>query len=511
MEWRGKWGSWNEWSGNHSRGDERDREADAHAWVDWEPRSRGHDAIWSSHGRNNQDAGWSDNSWEETRDKRLARMADAQRTYEPTAVADPGTHRTTVQCLSGGHTQVVHTYVWPQRPTPNVPRAPPGSETAVAAAEPQEPGAPPGSETAVAEAEPEEQNEEQPEEPNVPEPRGPTAPASQTAVAVVPPQSTRTWDIVQPLRPQPWVMADNKHDIQYFRRWDMFSGHWKQHSATLKYLREELEAAGLTQKIFDGAEEIAEIDHPPGMEYTFDRSKTHHWFWQELVAQLTDCSLEIFFNHGNDRSRGEERSIVNCCIQKQARYDHKRHYADRVAGRQETTGETELKQIWDFVFTRSDGTIVRLHPNWSSTKVGCSFGVGMDNFEPRDIPRTGPGGTSGPGTYSRLTRKNIDVTLKFDANKKPQTAKAKAKSTTGKAKATPKAPQPPQSRSSWNPDMIDAVARANASSSSEPRLRNRNLLSVSSLQDTEDEENDQAWPSYTRGTDLPADSLPQSR
>ena len=36
------------------------------------------------------------------------------------------------------------------------------------------------------------------------------------------------------------------------------------------------------------------------------------------------------------------------------------------------------------------------------------------------LPRSGPGGTDGPGTYSRYKWMNVDKVLKFDGNKQPR-------------------------------------------------------------------------------------------
>ena len=38
---------------------------------------------------------------------------------------------------------------------------------------------------------------------------------------------------------------------------------------------------------------------------------------------------------------------------------------------------------------------------------------------PHEIPKSGRGGTSGPGTYKYFKFKNVAATLKFDATKKP--------------------------------------------------------------------------------------------
>jgi hypothetical protein len=94
------------------------------------------------------------------------------------------------------------------------------------------------------------------------------------------------------------------------------------------------------------------------------------------------------------------------------------------------------------VLTHEDGSTTALHPTWSNTKVNCYFD---DQPEDDEVPATGLGGTSGPGTFRRLKQKNVDVILKFDHTKQPNRApKAKA-APKGKAKQPPP-PPPPQSR-----------------------------------------------------------------
>ena len=108
------------------------------------------------------------------------------------------------------------------------------------------------------------------------------------------------------------------------------------------------------------------------------------------------------------RSRG----IVSCRLQKTPRYDHKQHYAGHAA-----PGETE--SIWDFVVNYEDASEVYFHPNYSNPKFDSWFEKPKEDWE---IPKTGKGGTSGPGTYQRLIKKDDPVELRFDAaNKWPTT------------------------------------------------------------------------------------------
>ena len=53
--------------------------------------------------------------------------------------------------------------------------------------------------------------------------------------------------------------------------------------------------------------------------------------------------------------------------------------------------------IWDFVLIRKDGSGIRLHPQWSTTKVESYDVEGHD--EEVQPPCAGLGGSDGPGTY----------------------------------------------------------------------------------------------------------------
>ena len=77
-----------------------------------------------------------------------------------------------------------------------------------------------------------------------------------------------------------------------------------------------------------------------------------------------------------------------------------------------------MLMIWDFIVVRDDGSAIRLHPNWSNTKVE-SFDAppGLEDFE---VPASGLGGTSGPGTFKYFKSKNTTRIVRFDASKVPK-------------------------------------------------------------------------------------------
>ena len=83
----------------------------------------------------------------------------------------------------------------------------------------------------------------------------------------------------------------------------------------------------------------------------------------------------------------------------------------------------DMLMVWDFVVFRDNGTLISLHPNFSDNKIRCKEGLqahlGPGPASSQEIPRTGKGGTSGPGTYKRFKFRNCDKVIRFDANKHP--------------------------------------------------------------------------------------------
>ena len=103
---------------------------------------------------------------------------------------------------------------------------------------------------------------------------------------------------------------------------------------------------------------------------------------------------------------------MSCRLQKTEMYDHKRHKALGSKG--------PMLKVWDFFLDREDGTCLTLHPNWSNTRVECKFRPPVMDHR---IPRTGRGGSDGPGSYQRYVNRQVDAKLRFDAQKpkrKPQ-------------------------------------------------------------------------------------------
>ena len=79
--------------------------------------------------------------------------------------------------------------------------------------------------------------------------------------------------------------------------------------------------------------------------------------WHEMVAQLEPESLEKVVQDG-DPNRG----LVGCEFRSRRNsYDHKRQV--------QPNAPQEQLPDWDFVLVRSDGSAVRLHPDWKTTNI----------------------------------------------------------------------------------------------------------------------------------------------
>ena len=101
-----------------------------------------------------------------------------------------------------------------------------------------------------------------------------------------------------------------------------------------------------------------------------------------------------------DRSRG----LVGCEFRRRTgSYDHSRQV------QLPTPHPTQLR-CWDFVLKRSDGTAVRLHPEWSTNKIP-TFAV--EGEEVIQIPSAGLGMSDGPGTFRYYKEVGQEQMLRF--------------------------------------------------------------------------------------------------
>ena len=102
---------------------------------------------------------------------------------------------------------------------------------------------------------------------------------------------------------------------------------------------------------------VAAIDHPPGERFWFAHEDKRGWSWWVMGAQMDEESIRYVVEDG-DRSRG----LVGCEVRRRRNpYDHKRQV-------QCPDGHPQLRD-WAFILKRSDGTAVRLHPQWSKKDI----------------------------------------------------------------------------------------------------------------------------------------------
>ena len=198
------------------------------------------------------------------------------------------------------------------------------------------------------------------------------------------------------------------YDADYFINYQDWkeSSHWTLHNASLKWHRDSGERRGLDVVFFSNTrgEEVPVIAHPPGMHYSLpDETNTLPWTWQAMIAQLDDADIAAVA--GGSR-------LMSCRLQKTEMYDHKRHKALGSKG--------PMLMVWDFFLDREDGSCLTLHPNWSNTWVECKFSPPVMDHR---IPVTGKGGSDGKGSYKGYVNRQLDASLRFDAQRpkrKPQ-------------------------------------------------------------------------------------------
>ena len=88
--------------------------------------------------------------------------------------------------------------------------------------------------------------------------------------------------------------------------------------------------------------------------------------WWEMVAQLNEESIDYVVEDGV-----LGHGLVGCDIRpRRNSYDHQR---------QVRNPDVPQLRAWDYVLNRSDGTAVRLHPQWSSEKVKIYPAEGIQN------------------------------------------------------------------------------------------------------------------------------------
>ena len=190
--------------------------------------------------------------------------------------------------------------------------------------------------------------------------------------------------------------------MAFFLSMESFEGDFKQHSAALKFFREQCESDGRGEGVIlsnSHKAEVAAIIHPPGTEFWFDHADMRVWSWWEMVAQMNEESIRYVVEDG-DSSRG----LVGCEFRpRTGSYDHSRHVQPAYSVRARL-------RCWDFILRRSDGTAVRLHPEWSKDKIPTFAVEGQGVTQ---IPRNGLGMSDGHGTFSYYRNLGQERQLKF--------------------------------------------------------------------------------------------------
>ena len=181
-----------------------------------------------------------------------------------------------------------------------------------------------------------------------------------------------------------------------------FEGDFNQHNAALKYLRAKCESDGNHEGIVLSSSHkaaVAAIVHPPGTDYWFEDTDMRVWSWWEMVAQMNEEAIRYVVEDG-DGSRG----LVGCEVRRRTgSYDHSRQVQPAYGNR------TQLR-CWDFVLKRSDGTAVRLHPQWSTTEIRT---YAVEGHEVTQIPHNGLGMSDGSGTFKYYKEIGVEKKLRF--------------------------------------------------------------------------------------------------
>ena len=189
---------------------------------------------------------------------------------------------------------------------------------------------------------------------------------------------------------------------EFFLRMAAFEGQYKQHSAALKYFREMCELDGRVDGLIlsnSHKAAVAAIIHPPGTAFWFDSADMRGWSWWEFVAQMDEESIRYVCEDG-DSSRG----LVGCeCRPRAGSYDHSRQVQPAYSVRAQL-------RCWDFILRRSDGTAVRLHPEWTKTTIPTFAVEGQGETQ---IPRNGLGMSDGHGTFRYYRTLGQERELKF--------------------------------------------------------------------------------------------------
>ena len=215
-----------------------------------------------------------------------------------------------------------------------------------------------------------------------------------------------------------------------FLQWDSFSAHYRQHNAALKWFRmltekDRMPVSDQTSHRLEPQCLIGQIDHQKGVDYSFDLEAKVPWSWMEMVAQMTDESIEYVCQGPSGRSGGLMHAEFSV---RPGSYDHKRHHADYRRGQPDRSrGQTDragrsgepAAVMWDFALHRADGSVLRVHPQWKGTKIESMEMPPGAEYPEMQPPRKGVGRSDGRGTFSHYKNFNVSSDkLRFDPNKR---------------------------------------------------------------------------------------------
>jgi hypothetical protein len=163
--------------------------------------------------------------------------------------------------------------------------------------------------------------------------------------------------------------------------------------------------------------ELFKVLHPNaktrfGFEFEFSNEK-FHWSWFDFVSHLRDEDID-FLCDGDDpnvRSGGLREVSV---FRTPDSYDHELHYADKKLAERDGLAPAFTRQQGetDFLFTRMDGSQIRLHPHHTTTKVDAK----LVQPHPVALPSV-LGGSEGAKCYQRQTKSKVYKILKIDGTK----------------------------------------------------------------------------------------------
>ena len=217
-----------------------------------------------------------------------------------------------------------------------------------------------------------------------------------------------------------------------FLNWNSFSAHHQQHNAALKWFRMQTEkdSAPVSEQTSHRLEPqctIGQIDHQKGVDYSFDLEAKVPWSWMEMVAQMTDDSIEYVCKGPSGRSGGLMHADFSV---RPGSYDHKRHHQDYRRGQPDRSrGQTDragrsgepaaVLGQWDFALHRADGSVLRVHPNWKGTKIASMEMPPDADYAEMPLPKKGVGRSDGRGTFSHYKNFNVSKDkIRFDPNKR---------------------------------------------------------------------------------------------